>query len=98
VADRLDAQLEDQTREFLRDRSRSGWRDGRLHVSPIFKWHREDFETEWRGSDSLADFLARYADALSLSANQAEALQAGSVELRYTDYDWRLNDSRPPDD
>ncbi|TCO77854.1 DUF547 domain-containing protein [Chromatocurvus halotolerans] len=98
VADKLDAQLEAQTRDFLKDRSRNRWRDGRLYVSPIFKWYREDFETGWRGTHSLAGFLVRYADALKLSADQTEALHAGSVEIRYTDYDWRLNDSRPPDE
>jgi len=98
VADRLDAQLEAQTRNFLQDRRRNRWHDGRLHVSPLFKWYREDFETGWRGSDSLADFLARYAEALGLSEAQADALRTGSVEFRYTEYDWRLNESRSPED
>ncbi|TCO78307.1 DUF547 domain-containing protein [Chromatocurvus halotolerans] len=96
VADRLDAQLEAQTRNFLKDRSRNRWRDGRLYVSPLFKWYREDFEAGWRGTDSLTDFLVLYSGALGLSANQTEALQAGNVDIRYTDYDWRLNDSGPP--
>lgn len=93
VAGKLDAQLEAQTRDFLGDRSRNAWRDGDMHVSPIFKWYREDFEAGWRGADSLRAFLASYADALGLSADQEDALRAGRVEIRYTDYDWRLNDA-----
>jgi len=98
VADELETQLEEQTRDFLGDRTRNGLRGNELHVSPIFKWYREDFETGWRGTDSLRQFLARYADALGLTAQQKNALRRGDLELRYTDYDWRLNDRRQPDD
>ena len=93
VAGKLEKQLEEQTRDFLADRSRNGWRDDELHVSPIFKWYKEDFEVGWRGTDSLPEFLARYAGALDLSAKQKAALLRGDVIIRFTDYDWRLNDS-----
>ena len=98
VADDLEAQLEAQTRDFLSDRSRNAWRDSALHVSPIFKWYREDFEAGWRNTDSLAGFLARYEDALGLSQDQKQALRDGKASIRYTKYDWRLNDSRHPVD
>ncbi|MFN2327905.1 MAG: DUF547 domain-containing protein [Chromatocurvus sp.] len=98
VAEELEKQLEEQTRDFLADRSRNGWRDDEMHVSPIFKWYREDFELGWRDTDSLPEFLARYASALGLSQEQRDALLRGNVAIRYTDYDWRLNDSGLPDD
>lgn len=98
VADDLEAQLEAQTRDFLSDRSRNAWRDDALYVSPIFKWYGEDFEAGWRGTDSLVEFLARYADALGLSQDQKQALLDGKATIRYTDYDWRLNDDRHPED
>lgn len=93
VADELEAQLEAQTMSFLGDQSRNGWRGDSLHISPIFKWYRGDFEAGWRNTDSLNDFLARYADALDLTADQKQALLRGEVTIRFTDYDWRLNDS-----
>jgi len=53
VAARLEAQLEDQTRRFLSDRSRNRFRDGRLEVSQIFDWYKEDFAPREK-------FFARY--------------------------------------
>lgn len=94
VAGKLESQLEAQTRAFLGDRSRNAWRDNALHLSPLFKWYREDFETGWRGADSLFTFIALYADALNLSPSQKEALLDGDVPITYTDYDWTLNDLR----
>lgn len=88
----LDMQLEEQTVQFLGDRSRNRLRDGRLELSPLFKWYREDFESGWRGLTSLRAFLGRYADALNLSAAQRERLVQKELPLRYLDYDWSLND------
>ena len=50
---RLEAQLEDQTRRFLADTSRNRYRDGRLEVSKIFDWYKEDFAPREK-------FFARY--------------------------------------
>ena len=44
VAARLERQLEEQAVRFLSDRSRNRFRDGRLEVSKIFDWFKEDFE------------------------------------------------------
>jgi hypothetical protein len=85
------AQLEDQARRFLSDRSRNRLQDGTLFVSPIFKWYRGDFEQGWRGATSLGAFLALYADALGLTPAQAQALREGRLPIEYLDYDWRLN-------
>lgn len=94
-ADRLDAQLEDQTRRFLRDRTRNRLETtGRpaAWVSPIFKWYRQDFESGHRGATSLPVFLGAYADALADSPEGRRALAGGEFALKYTDYDWTLND------
>jgi hypothetical protein len=91
---RLEAQLEDQTRRFLGDRSRNRLRDGRLEVSSIFKWYAEDFAAGWRGLDSVSAFLAAYGPTLDLDARQQAALRAGDLALSYLPYDWSLND--PP--
>lgn len=88
----LEEQLEDQTVRFLADPSRNRLRDGRLELSPLFKWYREDFERGWRGSSSLEGFLARYAAALGLGDARVEALRNENIPMRFLDYDWSLND------
>ena len=83
VGDRLDEQLEDAARSFLRDRSRNRLDEGELKVSSIFKWYRNDFEKGWRGKHSLAQFLAGYADSLIFMAAVRPALFAlGSRKWR----------------
>lgn len=94
AAERLDAQLEDQMRRFLSDRSRNGVRGEALVVSPIFKWYRGDFEQGFGGWHRLEDFLAGHAADLGLSQAQASALRSGALPVRFGDYDWRLNDGR----
>lgn len=84
VAPRLEQQLEEQTVRFLSDRSRNRYRDGRLEVSMIFDWFREDFEPR-------EAFLLRYAALLGVPPG----LSASSLpRLAFLDYDWSLNDSR----
>lgn len=87
----LDVQLEAQTRLFLADRSRNRVRDGELQLSAIFDWYGEDFAAGWQGTDSLAQFLGLYADALGLSAAEQQQLLAGQLDVEFLDYDWRLN-------
>ena len=79
VAARLEAQLEEQARRFLGDRSRNRFRAGRLEVSKIFDWFKEDFAPRER-------YLARYAALLGYPG--------GPVPVDFLDYDWSLNDSR----
>jgi hypothetical protein len=79
VAARLEGQLADQTRRFLSDRSRNRYREGRLEVSKIFDWFKEDFEPRQA-------YFARYAKALGYPG--------GEVPITFLDYDWSLNDYR----
>lgn len=95
-ADRLAAQLDDQTRRFLRDRSRNRFDPGgagTAWISPIFKWYAEDFEQGHQGIHSVAEFLASYAEALAVPAAAREQLRRGAITVRYTDYSWALNDT-----
>jgi Protein of unknown function, DUF547 len=80
VAGRLDAQLEEQARRFLSDRSRNRWHGGRLEVSKIFDWYKEDFEPR-------EAYFARYAAILGMPPG-------ATLRLVFLDYDWSLNDSR----
>ncbi len=79
VAARLEAQLDEQAVRFLSDRSRNRFREGRLEVSNIFDWFKEDFEPR-------VQYFARYAKLLDYPG--------GAVPITFLDYDWALNDSR----
>jgi Protein of unknown function, DUF547 len=94
VGERLDAQLENQTRRFLSDRSRNRYNasSNSLEVSEIFKWYRQDFESGYRGIRSREQFIARYAEQLADTAEHQKQLREQKAEIRHLDYDWRLND------
>ena len=80
VGARLERQLDEQAARFLSDRSRNRFRDGRLEVSKIFDWYKEDFEPRER-------YFARYAALLGMPAD-------AKPKLVFLDYDWSLNDFR----
>lgn len=91
VAARLDAQLEDATERFLRDRSRNRWdaRRGRLEVSSIFRWYTEDFD---KAAGSLKQWLAEYAPLFSDDDAVQAQLRRGDFSVGYLSYDWALNE------
>ena len=90
VGARLDEQLDDQTRRFLRDTTRNRYKAGEgLRVSKIFDWYAEDFD---KHAGSVRKFLASYADALKLDGDASSKLESGALPISYTDYDWQLND------
>lgn len=97
TAERLDAQLDEQARRFLADRTRNRWnaRRGRLEVSKIFDWYGEDFTLGHRGIRSLPGYLAGFADLLADEAAARDRIRAGQVEIAFLDYDWALNDLPP---
>jgi hypothetical protein len=101
VAERLDGQLEEQTRRFLSDRSRNRYLGGALEVSMIFNWFKEDWTSGYRGLDgketpirSREQFFARYATSLTDDPQQQKLIQEQRAAVRYLDYDWGLNDVR----
>jgi hypothetical protein len=87
VAARLDRQLEEQAVRFLSDHSRNRFSNGRLELSKIFDWFKEDFGVREK-------FLARFAPALADSADGQRAVVEGRAPLSFLDYDWTLNDAR----
>jgi len=100
VAERLDAQLEEQARRFLSDRSRNRYHadSGRLEVSRIFDWFKEDWTSSYRGFEGKAvpvlsreQYFAGYAGLLADTPDHRNAIEARKAELRFLDYDWNLN-------
>ena len=94
TAGRLDAQLEEQTRRFLGDRSRNRFANGRLEVSEIFRWFKEDWTSGYRGVRSREEFFAKYADLLADDAAARKSIAEGKAPIAHLDYDWSLNDAR----
>lgn len=91
TAARLEAQLEDGMRRFLADRTRNRVREGRLEVSAIFKWFKEDFEQGQRGFARVEDVFSTYAASLSDKPEELAQLRAKALPVTYLDYDWSLN-------
>ena len=85
VAARLESQLEEQARRFLSDRARNRLRAGRLEVSKIFDWFKEDFAER-------EVYFARYAALLADRPDEQQLIRSASAPLSFLDYDWSLND------
>ena len=103
VAPRLEAQLEEQARRFLSDRSRNRYdaAAGRLEVSRIFDWFREDWTSGYRGFEgksapiqSREQYFASYAALLADSPEHRKVIEERRAPLQFLDYDWRLNDAK----
>lgn len=88
VAERLDAQLDEAARGFLRNLTKGlvPGPDGQsARVSSIFKWFREDFTA----AGGVAEFIRAKVDP-PLTVRVAGLTNSG---LSYLDYDWSLNDA-----
>lgn len=77
VASRMEAQLDQVTRDFVNDKSRNNIAASSLKVSQIFDWFSGDFDK----SGGVRKFLKRYSST-SFS---------DSAPLTYLEYDWGLN-------
>jgi hypothetical protein len=84
VVQRLERQLEEQAVRFLSDRSRNRLAAGKLEVSRIFDWYKEDFEPR-------AQYFARYAKALTDDPGGQGLIVSGAAPLAFLEYDWALN-------
>ena len=94
VAERLDAQLDQQAERFLSDRSRNRYStaNGRLEVSKIFEWYGDDFKLGHKGIKDSTSLFARYAHKLSDVPAEQEKIKAQTAPVSFLEYDWRLND------
>lgn len=87
AAARLDAQLGDQMRVWLHDRTKNRIPEpgGGVALSAIFDWFRDDFG----GTDAAVQrFLAPY-----FTGETAARLARSAYRVRHLPYDWRLNDA-----
>ncbi len=98
AADRLDKQLEEQAVRFLSDRSRNRYANGKLEVSMIFNWFKEDWASGYKGIDgktapitSREDYFARHAKLLADSPADQQVITDKKATLSHPEYDWSLN-------
>ncbi|MDZ7597022.1 MAG: DUF547 domain-containing protein [Desulfobacterales bacterium] len=99
TAEKLDAQLDDQSRRFLA--SPAGLRIDRgskvVYFSSIFKWYGEDFvagfspPSGFSGLDKTERAVANFCSGF-ISASDGDHLKAGGYSVKYLDYDWSLNE------
>jgi hypothetical protein len=87
----LEQQLDAATAMFLADPTRNGVDGNTLRVSKIFDWYEEDFEAGWRGTRSVSEFIALYAEQIGLAPDTIARLKANDLRVRYLRYDWSLN-------
>lgn len=94
VADRLSAQLAEQTQRFMSDRTRNRWNTqrGRMEISKIFDWYGADFDKGHQGIATLKAFLGSFADALADAPADRARIRSGQFDIAFLDYDWALND------
>lgn len=83
VGARLEEQLIDQAKQFLADPAKNRIDEAGhvVHLSPIFKWYAGDFE---KSSGSVLAAIQSYWPG--------ERRATDGFKIRYTDYDWSLNE------
>jgi hypothetical protein len=99
LAEKLDKQLDDQSRRYLIspnglsiDREKKG-----VYFSSIFKWYGEDFiaryspATGFTGLDKTERAVANFYSSY-LTAADSNFLSVGGYSVKYLDYDWSLNE------
>ena len=87
----LSAQLDAQSRTFLRDMPSANRLDpaaGVLHLSPIFDWYRADFG---KTDAAILKFVAPFFEG----AAERAALASSRLKIEFTAYDWSLNIQKP---
>ncbi|NBX83099.1 DUF547 domain-containing protein [bacterium] len=84
---KLDEQLEESLRLFLKDTNRNRWESSKstLFLSKIFKWYGDDFK------GSAGTVQAFVASRMGNTPEEIKKIQ--SSELEFLEYDWSLNET-----
>jgi hypothetical protein len=92
VPGRLGEQLEQQAQRFLSDSTRNRAAGGKLEVSMIFQWFKEDWSSGHQGIQSREQYFARYAKLLAQDPAAQKLVAEGKAPIAHLEYDWTLND------
>ncbi len=80
TGEKLEKQLDTQTRQFLADKKANSVSGKTLKISPLFDWFKDDFIKK---HGSVEAFLDPYFTK--------SKIQKGKMNISYTDYGWKLN-------
>lgn len=78
-SEKLEAQLDEQTKKFINDSNRNKLSEKKLELSEIFNWFSSDFDSV----GGVKAFVMKYSE-VSISEK---------AKILYLDYNWSLNDS-----
>ncbi|WP_298487542.1 DUF547 domain-containing protein [uncultured Maribacter sp.] len=78
IASKMEAQLEQATKDFINDPKRNILSISKIEISQIFKWFKKDFTTK----GTIVDFIKPYTTT-NLSKK---------TSVKYLDYNWSLNE------
>ncbi len=99
TAEKLDAQLDDQSQTFLAQTNnfRIDRPNNRVYLSSIFKWFGEDFEPTYGQSENIQGLNNKETAVINyvsqyLSAEDRQYLMQGGYDVKYSNYDWSLNE------
>lgn len=99
MGNRLEEQFDNQTRSFLANPKKFmiDRKAGQVNLSPIFKWFGHDFTNKYglakklpglsKNETAVINFLSRHLDK-----NDRDYLMKGNFRIRYSKYDWSLNE------
>ena len=83
-AERIEDQLEDAAREFVRATVRVKDEGAKIKVPRLFQWYEDDFG----GSEGVLQFVVARLDDDTVDLIDR---RQGRVKLKYLDHDWTLN-------
>lgn len=87
-ADKIDAQLQEQTTKFLNDKTRNHFdlKNRKAYISEIFNWFGEDFG---KTDENILKFIANY-----LKGDLSTDIKSNTSKwkISFNDYDWKLNE------
>ncbi|MEO6869486.1 MAG: DUF547 domain-containing protein [Ginsengibacter sp.] len=80
IGSKLEAQLDDQGKDFLNDKSKNRISAEKAEISKYFTWYGGDFTK----NGSLVDFINKYSQT-KINSN---------TKISYLDYNWSLNEQK----
>ena len=95
--DKLEAQLEENTIQFLSLDSnfKINPEDNKVELSAIFKWFKEDWVATYGTEEKFTKFNSKEGSVLNFITNYVEGEELtkleGAQKISYFDYDWSLN-------
>lgn len=88
----LDRQLEESARLYLHSPEGFQWKKGRLYLSALFKWYKDDFlkslAPDGEEIPSVVDYAAQY-----LPQEDARRVRRERPKVKFLKYNWSLNDA-----